>query len=195
MAVATSALIIGGLTAAKGYLDYRAGKDAANAAKSEAAYNAEVFGRNADLAEEQAVDALARGRASEMALRRKGRGLTASQRASFAAQGLDINSGSAMDVQQNDIALSELDALTIRNNAQREALGFRKQAAYDREDAELALKGGRARANAITKEATYGTLLTTSTSLAATYAGGRVPRRDPYAGPYTASGARRGGTL
>lgn len=178
MAVTTTALVVGGLTAAKGYMDYRAQREAAKSAQAEGEYAAEVYGRNADLAEEQAVDALARGRESEMALRRKARGLRSSQRAGFAAQGIDINSGSARDVQENDAALSELDALTIRNNAQREAFGFRRQAQYDREDAEMARRGGVNRANAIRKES-MGTLLTTTTSLASTYSSGRVPRRSP----------------
>jgi len=191
MPVATSTLIIGGLVAAQGYMQYRNQKEAAKSAQAEGEYSAEVYGRNADLAEEQAKDALARGREAEMALRRKSRGLAGSQRAAFASQGLDINSGSARDVVQNDMALGELDALTIRNNAQREALGFRKQAEFDRRDAELARAGAGNRASAIRKEAT-GTLLTTATSLAATYLSGRTggsPSR------YTASGHARGGPL
>lgn len=172
MAVTTTALIVGGLIATKGIMDYRAKKDEARIAREEGDYSAEVYGRNADLSEAQAKDALARGREAELALRRKGRSLTASQQSSFAAQGLDITSGSAQDVMQNDQALGALDALTIRNNAQREALGFRKQAEYDRQDAVMAKRGGANRANSLRKEA-VGTLLTTGTQLAGTYLSGR----------------------
>lgn len=194
MPVATSAVIIGGLVAAQGYMQYRNQKDAAKSAENEGKYQAEVYGRNADLADEQARDALARGREAEMALRRKSRGLSGSQRAGFAAQGLDINSGSASDVVQNDAALGELDALTIRNNAQRESFGFRKQAEFDRRDAQMALAGAGNRANALRKEA-VGTLLTTGTSLAGTYLSGRTGGSSRYGGAYTASGAVRGGAL
>lgn len=192
MAVTTTALIIGGLTAAKGYMDYRSQRSAAKATEDEGRYAAEVYGRNADLAEEQAKDAVARGRESEMALRRKSRGLAGSQRANFAAQGLNTNVGSARDVVRSDQALGNLDAMTIRNNAAREAFGFNRQAQYDREDAQMALAGGKNRANAIRKEA-IGTLLTTGTSLAGTYMSGRVGGSSPSR--YTASGAKRGGVL
>lgn len=190
MPVATSTLIIGGLVAAQGYMQYRNQKEAAKSAEAEGEYSAEVYGRNAELSEEQAKDALARGREAELSLRRKGRSLAGSQRASFAAQGIDASSGSARDVMQNDLAMGELDALTIRNNAQREALGFRKQAEYDRRDAELARAGGGNRANAIRKEA-VGTLLTTGTSLAGLYLSGRTGGTSRY----TASGHARGGPL
>lgn len=177
MPVATSTLILGGIAVAKGAYDIHQQQQAAKAAQAEGDYAADVYGRNADLAEEQAEDALARGRESEMALRRKSRSMTGSQRAAFAGQGIDINDGSARDVMQNDLALSELDALAIRNNAQREALGFRKQAEFDRADAEMARRGGRNRANAIRKEG-IGTFLTTATSIASVYEskGSSTPR-------------------
>lgn len=189
MPVATSTLILGGIALAKGAYDIHQQGVAARGAQAEADYQAEVFGRNADLAEEQAKDALARGRESELALRRKARGLMGSQRAAFAGQGIDINDGSARDVMQNDQALSELDALTIRNNAQRESLGFRQQAEFDRADAELARRGGRNRANAIRKEG-IGTLLTTATSVY-----GSWESKGSNVGRYTASGHPRGGAL
>lgn len=164
MPVATTTLILGGIAVAKGVMDYNSSRSAAKSAEAESQYQAEVFGRNAALAEDQAEDALARGRESEMALRRKARSGAGSQRASFAAQGLDISGGSAQDVMRNDMAMSELDALTIKNNAQRESLGFRQQAEFDRRDAEMARRGGKNRANAIRKEG-LGTLLTTATSI------------------------------
>lgn len=172
MPVATTTLILGGIALAKGANDIMNQRSASKAASQEAEYAANIYGRNADLAEEQAKDALARGRESEMALRRKGRSITGAQRAGFAGQGIDVNSGSALDVTRNDTALSELDALTIRNNAQRESLGFKKQAEFDRADAEMARRGGRNRVNAIRKEG-IGTLLTTATSIGSAYQGGR----------------------
>src|SRR5690242_19657087 len=50
-----------------------------------------------------------------------------SQRAGLAANGVDINSGSAVDVQSTTAATGEADALTIRNNAARQAYGQQVQ--------------------------------------------------------------------
>lgn len=93
-------------------------------------YAKEVGQYNSSVANLQSDDAMARG---ETALRRQ-RGLTrqlvGAQRASFAAQGQDPNDfdSSAGDVQQDAAYLSELDIATIRNNAAREAWGYRVQA-------------------------------------------------------------------
>jgi hypothetical protein len=46
----------------------------------------------------------------------------------MAASGVDINSGSAADVQANTATIGALDEATIRNNAAREAFGYTTQA-------------------------------------------------------------------
>lgn len=56
------------------------------------------------------------------------RKLVGRQRAALAAQGISLTEGSAQDIIQETQDISELDALTIKNNAAREALGFRTQA-------------------------------------------------------------------
>lgn len=53
------------------------------------------------------------------------------QRTVQAANGIDVNSGSAAQLQDETAMLGELDALTISNNAAREAYGYRVQAAND----------------------------------------------------------------
>lgn len=86
---------------------------------------------NARMAEMQARDAELRGQEAEARHRKDVSRLTGSQRAALAGQGVDVNDlgGSAMDIQTDTAYLGELDALTIRNNAAREAWGFRSQAA------------------------------------------------------------------
>lgn len=93
-------------------------------------YAKEVGEYNAAVANLQANDALARGEEAERRHRMQVRQLVGAQRASFAAQGVDVNDpdSSALDVQADAAALGELDALTIRQNAAREAWGYRAQA-------------------------------------------------------------------
>ena len=83
---------------------------------------------NAKVAEMQAVDALARGAEDEERFRMVVKGLIGSQRAGFAGQNVDVGIGSPVDVVADSAYLGELDALTIRNNAAREAWGYRVQA-------------------------------------------------------------------
>lgn len=68
------------------------------------------------------------------------------QRVALAQQGIDINTGSAGDIQSETDAISHQDAETIKNNAWREAWGFKTQAAEDRGRGKMALATGRATA-------------------------------------------------
>lgn len=65
------------------------------------------------------------------------------QRSSIAANGIDVNSGSAARLQDDTAMLGELDALTIQNNAAREAYGYRVQAKQDLLNASQAVQNGR----------------------------------------------------
>ncbi len=76
-------------------------------------------------AERQAQETIRRGQKTESQQRQRTRKLIGSQRAALAAQGIDIESGSAFEIQSETAALGALDASTIRNNAAREALGLR----------------------------------------------------------------------
>lgn len=102
-----------------------------------------MFQRNAQFAEAQAVDAESRGRVNEQRQRETTEGVIGSQRTSFAAQGVDVNKGSSLDVQADSAYLGELDALTIRNNAAREAWGFRVGAEDLRQQGRYAREAGQ----------------------------------------------------
>jgi hypothetical protein len=97
---------------------------------------------NAKVAELQAKDARIRGAEEEGQFRQQVRGMIGSQRAGFAGSNIDVGSGSALDVQADAAFLGELDALTIRNNAAREAWGFDVEAEDQRRRAEIARKEG-----------------------------------------------------
>lgn len=153
------ALLAGG-TAVSARGQVKAGRAAREAGEAEAGrleYNARI----ADL---QAEDALLRGTEEEQRFRSTVRGLIGSQRAGFAGQGVDIARGSAVDVQADAAYLGELDALTIRSNAQREAWGYRVQGEDLRLGAGVARRGGRA-AQTAGRVAAAGTILGTGSSL------------------------------
>lgn len=92
-----------------------------NAQKNAYNYQAQVSANNAKIAEWNAQDALRRGEQAEMDLRRKTAALKGNQRASLAARGLDISEGSALNILTDTDYFGEYDALTIRNNAEKQA--------------------------------------------------------------------------
>ena len=90
-------------------------------------YQAAVARNNQILAERQAADAEERGKVAERNQRIKSQQLIGRQRAVLASNGVLVDDGSALDITSDTAALGEQDALTIRSNAEREALGFRTQ--------------------------------------------------------------------
>lgn len=76
---------------------------------------------NAQIQRRFATDALKRGAAEEQDMRLRTAGLIGEQAAAFGASGAEINTGSSLDILGDTAELGELDALRIRNNAQREA--------------------------------------------------------------------------
>jgi hypothetical protein len=118
----------------------RAGEAQQRAANSEG----DLADYNAAVAELQAKDALDRGVEDEQRFRTKVRGAIGAQRAGFAASNIDVGYGSAVDVQADAAFLGELDALTIRSNAAREAWGFKVQAEDNRRRGKIARQEGEA---------------------------------------------------
>lgn len=98
-----------------------------NAASAQASYQAAVARNNKILADRAAQDAIERGRVEELNQRIRTRQLAGRQRASLAANGVDVGYGSAIDMIEDTFKIGETDALTIRANAMREAMGYRAQ--------------------------------------------------------------------
>jgi len=150
----------------------QAQQDAANDAGDLADYNAQV----ADL---QAQDAIARGADEEHRFRTRVRGAIGAQRAGFAASNIDVGYGSAVDVQADAAYLGELDALTIKTNAAREAWGYevqgedlRRRGQIARKEGKYALESGKAYQTASRYQAA-GSILGTGASLLEARYGGR----------------------
>lgn len=89
-------------------------------------YQAAVARNNQQQANAMAVDAERRGAAEEQRQRTRTASLIGTQQAALAAQGTDLE-GSPTDILGDTAAVGELDALTIRSNAAREAWGFRSR--------------------------------------------------------------------
>ena len=103
---------------------------------------------NANVAELQATDAVLRGNEAETRSRIETRSLLGAQRASLAGQGVQVgDAGSSGDQVQIDAQrIGEEDALTIRNNAAREAWGFKVGASSERMQGDSAMRRGRLQA-------------------------------------------------
>ena len=92
---------------------------------------------NAGLADRAAGDALQRGQYQEGRDRLQSDRLQAQQKAGYAAAGVDVKSGSALDVLSDTSEMSDLDARIIQNNAAREAFGYTSQARSQRRQADI----------------------------------------------------------
>lgn len=126
---AFTALAIGSL-ALSAYGQWKQGsaaKAAGQAQRRAAESQAEISDYNAAVADLQATDAVARGKEEENRFRTRVSGMIGEQRAGFAATNVDVGFGSAVDVTADAAFLGELDALTIRTNAGREAWGYKVQ--------------------------------------------------------------------
>lgn len=130
------------------------------------AAQAAIARNNAKLAQQSAQDAIERGITAEANQRLKTANLKSSQRVQMAANGIDINYGSASAVQASTDFLGNLDALTIRENASREAAGYIRERNNDIMNAGL-LTGRANSENPLLSAGT--TLLTGAGQVASSY--------------------------
>lgn len=116
-------------------------------------YNAAVNEQNAVLAEKSAQDAISQGEADVSRYRTQIKALKGKQRAAIGSANIELT-GSPLDLMVDTATVGELDIQTIRNNAARDAFGFRTQGLNYRAQAGLDRFAGRTGA--------IGTLLTGS---------------------------------
>lgn len=107
-----------------------ANQQALNAQKNVARQNAVTADRNADWTMQAGESLL-----GEQGLKNRQR--FGALKAKQASSGLDVNSGSAVQVQQSEKELGQLDAMTIQSNAARAAFGYKEQARNFRDQAAL----------------------------------------------------------
>ena len=149
----------------------KAAKKQGELAQQASESQAQITDYNAQVADLQATDAIERGAEAESKFRTQVRGAIGAQRAGIAGGNVSVGFGSAVDVQADAAYLGELDALTIRTNAGREAWGYkvqgedlRRRAAVQRKEGANYAEAGRQNATA-SNIAAAGTLLGGTTSL------------------------------
>jgi hypothetical protein len=129
--VALAVMAVG--AAASAYAAYRS-----TAAQKEAArYNKGVAQQNAQLQEMQARDAEARGRLEEDAYRKRLGQIQGQQAVALAGTGVQLGTGSALDLRRDLDIAGGLDAAAIRMGAQREAYNLRLGALSSRAQGRL----------------------------------------------------------
>lgn len=121
------------------------------AGQQSADYSAAVSENNKIIAESLAQDAIERGRTTEKEHRVELEGLKGSQRVALAKSGVVVDQDTALSLLLDTAQFGEISALNVRDNAEREAFGFRAQGAGFAADA--AISGAQA-----SQAATAGTL-------------------------------------
>lgn len=116
-------------------------------------YQQKVAENNALSAKYAADDALARGAVEEQQQRAKTRAIQGQQRVALAANGIDATTGTGSLLLTDSAGFGEFDALTVRNNAMKQAYGLNTQANNMLAEGKASRAAGRNQA--------FGTLLTT----------------------------------
>jgi hypothetical protein len=99
----------------------------AKSQKSSLKFQAAMAEINARSAERSAQSVMLRGQREVGNLTLKAGQLKSTQRASMAANGIDIGEGSAAELQASTDLMKEIDVMTIQDNATREAWAHRTQ--------------------------------------------------------------------
>jgi hypothetical protein len=86
---------------------------------------------NARMGEINAMDVINRAAIEQEKQRRKVSQLRSTQDVNAAASGVVVGTGSAGDIAEQTVVLGKEDELTLRNNAARQAWGYRAQAGLD----------------------------------------------------------------
>ena len=108
-----------------------------NATSAADNYNAKIAKANAQIATQSANYAGAAGTAQAEQAGLQSRSKLGAIVANEGASGVDINSGSNLQVQSSARELGELNAITIRSNAARTAYGYQVQGANDTAQSQL----------------------------------------------------------
>lgn len=103
----------------------------AQTATQQGDYSAALLTENATYKKRAADEAIFAGDTAADWQRQRAKQAIGTQRTTQAANGINVNTDSAAQLQDDTAMLGELDALTIQNDAAREAYGYRVQAAQD----------------------------------------------------------------
>jgi hypothetical protein len=104
----------------------------AKAAQQQADYEAAVQRNNNIMSQRAQQDAIRRGKREETLRRLQTAQDVSTKRGRLAGGGFSVNTGSALTAQSDIRAMGNVEALTIRSNAQREAYGMQVDNAKER---------------------------------------------------------------
>lgn len=142
----------------------------AHAASQADKFNEQIAKNNATIAQQNATFAGQEGEQNAATSEAKTRAEVGAIKANQAASGVDVNSGSDVDVRSSAAELGELNAITIRSNAARQAYGYQTQTASDNNQAQLdQSKSSSDETAGLTKAGS--TLLTQGSSAYSTFVG------------------------
>jgi hypothetical protein len=113
--------VIGGVVGAVGQMQQQ------QAAQQQAQYMAQVAKNNQIIANQNATYARQAAAAQEARQNEKTAAVIGATRAAQASNGLDVNSGSNLDVQSSAEELGQLDAASIRSAGERQARAYENQ--------------------------------------------------------------------
>jgi hypothetical protein len=152
-------------------------------------YQATVAKNNAIIADQNAAYASAAGEAQAQAVSLKGAATAGKIKTAQAANGVDVNTGSAVNVQKSQAETSQLDTETTLNNAELQVHGYRAnamnytaQAGLDQAEAEEAPIGAdlSAAGNLLSSASSIGTKWYSQTGGASTSKVGTDPTYSNY---------------
>lgn len=139
--ISTAATVAGAAISAYGMFSQ------AQAAKAQSKYQAQVARNNQIYLERQAERTRQEGDIAAQEARRRARALAGRQRAVFAGNGVDVGSGTPVDIFGDTAAFGELDALTLRDRAETQAVGLEQQGRNQSAQADLYSASGRSQYN------------------------------------------------
>lgn len=117
------------------------------AIKQQGKYQAQQLQFNSDVADLQAEDAIRRGNKAVSARKRQTKQDIGSIRAKMAASGVEVNEDSALLAQEDAAMVGAEDIETIKNDAWREAWGYKVQASDYANQSKMAITSSKFNAN------------------------------------------------
>ncbi len=130
----------GAVNLAEGFSQYSAYSAVGKAAQNQAEANARLI-------DKQAAEEIRLGNKQAAEYKKKGKLTQASQKTAMAAQGIEVSSGSALDILLETAEITETDVQTIKNNAWRSAYGMKSQAIETRAQGLFDRASAQAQAN------------------------------------------------
>lgn len=141
------------------------------AARNQASYAAQIAKNNQTIALQNAARAEQAGNVQAEAQGRKGAARLAGIKTGQAASGINVNEGTAVDVQAGQREINQLDTETVLNNAQIQSYGYRTQAMnFEAEEAAQKAKASNAVPAALLKAG--GGLLANASSIGGKWTSG-----------------------